>query len=344
MRWKRKLFWNTGGTPITTPVVKMVTVNVDELDTRGVTVSKTELEVGEGTDARNTYTLALNSAPADEAEVTVTISSSSPDVTVDPAQMTFTSGNWASAQPVTVTAVGDDDAEPNASVTLSHKVRGADYGKVSPDNVKVTVREENTRGIVTAPPAMLPTMEEGQSGTYTVRLNSQPTATVTVQVRSDSSDVTVKPSELKFTTYDWNRTQTVKVRAGHDDDSEDDPVVTLTHTASGGGYDPVSEKVRVAITDDDESQKKGVRVHPGALTLNEGGATHRYMVVLLTEPTGTVKIQVEPQQFRGPDPSDPPVSVMKRLMVEPRLLTFTRGAWNVPQEVRISAPEMTLTM
>ena len=31
---------------------------------------------------------------------------------------------------MTVTAIGDDDAEPNASVTLSHTVRGADYGNV----------------------------------------------------------------------------------------------------------------------------------------------------------------------------------------------------------------------
>ena len=159
------------------PVVKMVTVNVDELDTKGVTVSKTDLEVGEGMDASNTYTLALNSAPAifapaTDAEVTVTISSSSPDVTVNPAQMTFTTGttnNWATAQPVTVTAVGDDDAEPNASVTLSHTVRGADYGTVRPDKVKVTVREEDMLGIIVMDTAMLPTME-GESGTYTVKL------------------------------------------------------------------------------------------------------------------------------------------------------------------------------
>ena len=83
-------------------------------------------------------------------------------------------------------------------------------------------------------------------------------------MRSDSSDVTVRPSQLKFTTYDWNKTQTVKVRAGHDDDAEDDPVVTLTHTASGGGYDRVSEEVRVAIEDDDESQKKGCESAPGS--------------------------------------------------------------------------------
>ena len=81
-------------------------------------------------------------------------------------------------------------------------------------------------------------------------------------------------------------------------------------------------------------------MHPGALTLNEGGATLRYRVVLLTEPTGTVKIQVAPHVFPVTDPPvDVSPSVMERMIVEPRLLTFTRGAWNVPQEVRITAPE-----
>ena len=47
--------WNVA----TGPVVKTVTVNVDELDKQGVTVSKTDLEVAEG--ASNTYSLSLQS-------------------------------------------------------------------------------------------------------------------------------------------------------------------------------------------------------------------------------------------------------------------------------------------
>ena len=71
-------------------------------------------------------------------------------------------------------------------------------------------------------------------------------------MRSDSDDLTVRPSQLKFTTSDWNTAQTVRVRAEHDDDAEDDPVVTLRHTASGGGYNGMSENVRVTIDEDDD--------------------------------------------------------------------------------------------
>ena len=230
--------WVSGG-----PIVKTVAVTVDELDTRGVTVSPTSLEVGEGDAASNTYTVALESDPVPGGgSVTVTISSSSDNVVVSPSQLTFISRG--TAQEVTVRAIGDDDAEPNSTVTLKHTVRGADYSGVRASDVKVTIREENTRGI------SLSTMEtlsvlEGERTSYNVKLTSQPTGTVTIQVLSDSDDLVVRPAQLKFTTSDWSTDQTVRVRAEHDDDAEEDPVITLRHTASGGGYSSVSTTVRV---------------------------------------------------------------------------------------------------
>ena len=172
--------WEANG-----PIVKTSTVTVGELHTRGVTVSGKELEVREG--GSNTYTLALDSDPAGGDPVTVTVTASSTDVTVEPAQLTFTS--QGSVEIVTVTSIGDDDAEPNPSVTLSHTVRGADYGNVTVDKVKVTIPEEDNFGIEIISEEMLPT-REGTSGTYQVKLTSQPTRAVTVRVRSDSDDVT----------------------------------------------------------------------------------------------------------------------------------------------------------
>ena len=310
----------------TGPVVKTVTVNVDELDTRGVTVSKTELEVREG--QSNRYSLVLESAPV-SGSVTVTIKSSSDDVTVNPSQLTFTARG--AAQIVTVTALGDDDAEPNDPVTLSHTVRGSDYGDgndVRVDPVKVTVSEKDDHGIVIDTTNM-PDME-GESGTYAVELESQPTGTVTVQVRSDSSKLTLKPSQLKFSASDWNKEQTIRVRAEHDDDA-DDELVTLTHTASGGGYDGESLIERVSIEDDDK-ELKGLRTIPQALTLTEGGAASRYTMVLRTQPRGMVRVQSSVPAVGG-------VEVASRIKVVPSVLTFTQNSWNVPQMVTVNYPE-----
>ena len=63
---------------------------------------------------------------------------------------------------------------------------------------------------------------------------------MTVMVRDVSGDITVKPSRLTFTTSTWDDPQKVSVKASQDADGEPDPAVTLTHAASGGGYDRVT--------------------------------------------------------------------------------------------------------
>ena len=246
-------------------------------------------------------------------------------------------------------AIGDDDAEPNSTVTLKHTVRGADYSGVRASDVKVTIREENTRGISLSTETLSSlstetlSVLEGERTSYNVKLTSQPTGTVTIQVLSDSDDLVVRPAQLKFTTSDWSTDQTVRVRAEHDDDAEEDPVITLRHTASGGGYSSVSTTVRVTITEDDDVGTTGARVRPGALTIEEGGAEQLYTVVLLTQPTGTVRVQVSPVA-PDPLPEDPEdydglATVASRVRVTPTLLTFTRDSWNSPQTVRVSGPE-----
>ena len=314
--------WTTDG-----PVVKTVTVNIDELDTRGVTVSTPDLEIGEGKSASDTYTLALESKPANNESVTVSISSSSANVVVDPSLLTFSERGIS--KPVTVTAIADKDAEPNASATLTHTVRGADYENVRADKVTVTVREEDTHGL-TITPDRLDLTEGGSDETYTVRLNSQPTDTVTIQLRSDSNELTVKPSQLKFTAGDWNIDQTVRVTAEHDDDGENDPTMTITHSASGGGYNGVSKDVTVTVMDDDD-EEKGVRLTHRSLTITEGGPEDSYTLALQTEPTGTVSVRVALDED---DSEHAP-----RIQITPSSMTFTRSTWSTPRRVRVRAPE-----
>ena len=108
------------------------------------------------------------------------------------------------------------------------------------------------------------TLAEGDSADYTVRLATRPTGNVTVTVEqagSGSEDVTFTPipgaviddgtrvyAELTFTTSNWSTTQTVRVSAATDTDTDGD-AATLSHTASGGGYDSVSADLAVTVGD-----------------------------------------------------------------------------------------------
>ena len=113
------------------------TVTVNDDDTRGVTVSDSQLTVAES-GGMATYTVELASEPT--AAVTITPASNNAEVTVSPATLTFTSANWQTEQTVTVSAMPDDD-DANDRVTISHGVAGGDYEGFAAPAVTVDVVE-----------------------------------------------------------------------------------------------------------------------------------------------------------------------------------------------------------
>ena len=80
------------------------------------------------------------------------------------------------------------------------------------------------------------TVREGGTNGYTLVLNSEPTATVTVDVTvSPSAAAGADPAELTFTVDDWHTPQTVTLTAATDADGDDD-TATVQHRVGGGDY------------------------------------------------------------------------------------------------------------
>ena len=135
------------------------------------------------------------------------------------------------------------------------------------------------------------TVTEGGDAEYTVRLATEPTATVTVAITGHSgTDLTLDPSSarLTFTTSNWNTVQTVTVSAAEDGDATND-MATLAHAASGGDYGSATADLAVTVTDND-TDTAGLVV-PTSVTVTEGGDAE-YTVRLATEPTATVTVTV----------------------------------------------------
>ena len=108
-----------------------------------------------------------------------------------------------------------------------------------------------TRGVTVSATAL--TVNEDTTGTYTVVLDSEPTANVTVTPsRTGSSDVTFSPATLTFTALNWNTVQPVTVTAAHDSDAVDDSA-TISHAVTGGDYVGVTVESVVVTVNDDES-------------------------------------------------------------------------------------------
>lgn len=110
-------------------------------------------------------------------------------------------------------------------------------------------------GITVTPTTGLTTSEAGDMASFLVALNAAPTADVTISVTSsDTSEGTVAPDTITFTSENWDQPQVVTV-TGVDDSDEDGDIpytIILENTSTGGNYlgiDPAD--VDVINVDDD---------------------------------------------------------------------------------------------
>src|SRR5437762_2086768 len=272
--------------------------------------------------------MALTSQPT--ANVTIGLTSNDlTEGTVAPASVTFTSGNWNTAQTVTVTGVDDfgvDGAVAYTIVTAAATSTDGIYNGMNAADVGVTNTDDDTPGITVTPTSGLTTTESGGTATFTIVLNTQPTANVTVGLSSsDPTEGTVAPASLTFTPANWNTAQTVTVTG------VDDPIVaghaaytivTAAATSTDGSYNGLNAADAAVTNTDDDTP--GITVAPtSGLSTTEAGGTATFTVVLDTQPTANVTI--------GLSSSD-----LSEGTVAPASLTFTPGNWNTAQTVTVT--------
>ncbi len=302
-----------------------VAVTVDDDEIVQLVVAPATLSLLEGGSGKDFFTVKLGSAPAGgDVMVAVSIPQGlAGKVSLSVPHLTFASSNWSTDQSVTVMAEDDADGKDERGTLRLLASEGGYDGQTG--NVAVTVDDDDTPGLRIDPTAL--TVLEGRSGTYRVRLETKPTGTVTVSVKSNNRAVTTSAISLTFTSSDWATEQTVTVSMAEDADTDDDNAV-LMHTASGGDYDSVTGAVTVTVKDNDPVA--GLVVSPVYLTMTEG-TEENFTVRLLTEPTQTVDVRIT-----GDAGTD--------VMVNPRRLRYTSEDWSTPVTVTVRAYEDDNTM
>ena len=279
---------------LTAGTTSQAAVTITDNDSRGLMLSATSLAVNEN--ASGTYTVELSSQPT--TNVTVTVGDATGDISVDTSTesgdqttLTFTPTNWSMPQTVTVVAADDDDAVKDAAVTLTHTASGGDYASLTGPSLSVTITENDTRGVTLSTTTTTLTVNEKETESYTVVLNSEPTGDVTVTIGgTDNTDITVDTdpattgdqTTLTFTPTNWSTPRMVMVAAADDDDAVNDAVVTLTHTASGGDYASLTgPSLSVTIIENDAATFSAT----GPATIGEGAGTATYTVSLSARPS-----------------------------------------------------------
>ena len=304
-----------------------VRVIVEDDDVPGLAVNPPMLSVIEGASA--TYDVELTAEPS--ADVTVAIAGhAGTDLTLSgtgPSSedtLTFTTGNWNQAQPVTATLGQDSGTTDDAAVTLTHTASGGGYDSLEPVGVLVTLIDDD-RPRIDVPAAV--TVTEGASAGYDVRLAVQPSANVTVSIGGHAGSAvtlsgdTLAGNALTFTTSNWSTAQEVRVTGRDDDDASNESAV-LTHTAAGGDYAGLTAQVAVTVVDDDEPE---IILSDTEVTVDEAdpdGAV--YEVRLATEPSQQVGVEIV--GALGTD-----------LTLDPEILTFDSSTWDTVQAVKVTA-------
>jgi len=305
-----------------------VQVTIEDNDYAGVLVQPSSVTVQEPDDTE-IFAVRLTSRPT--SSVTIDLQVMDSRCTVAPDAVTLHAGNWQTGVNVTVTAVDDDVADGDQTVSIvTLPARSADpfYDGLNPPDVVVTVLDDDVPGIQVWP-LSLNVAEGGDSAAYTMRLASEPTAAVTVAISTDEQ-VVVSPTQLVFTAANWRLAQSSVVTAVDDDVAEGDHGSIIRHTVSS--VDPVYaaltvSDVSVAIVDDDATM---VALSASRLDVMEGGGGAEYDVVLTTRPSAEVTIEVRPADDQldvGAGPG------------EPITLTFPPEDWNVPQAVFVMATD-----
>ena len=218
--------------------------------------------VTEGTPA--VFTLSRTGSPTAALAVNVTVSETGGDMVAAANEgartVTFLANSATATLSVATAPDSVDEANSVVTATVSADTGSpASYSVGTPASAMVTVEDNDTRDVTVSTTAL--TINEGATGTYTVVLDSQPTANVTVTPsRTGSSDVTFSPATLTFTALNWNTVQPVTVTAAQDSDAVDDSA-TISHAVTGGDYVGVTvESVVVTVDDDGTADTTAPRV------------------------------------------------------------------------------------
>jgi hypothetical protein len=290
---------------------------------------------------------------------------------VDPSRIVFTNRTWNVAVPVQVAALNDTVAQDaTAAHSIAHVAASTDrfYDKAgaafSPasGSVAVVVLDSTVPGARLTPSSLVVT--EGAAGggagggayTYTLSLTREPTAPVFVRMYG-MVRFACTPSVLVFGPGNYSEPQVVTITVDTDDVSHADHTAFLGHafdsadarynTTDAGagagagavevagaqlGQKPLLNSALPVTVRDDDFARVNITSSAVALRVAENGggggasshpAAATYKIVLTSEPEANVTVQAV---YGGTD-----------LIVTPASMLFTRGNWDSPVTVVVTA-------
>ncbi len=296
-----------------------ISITVLDVDEQGVSVSPTVLSVIEGN--MTSYRVWLNTQPS--ADVSIVMSNNNTiEVGLTLSTLSFTPDNWSDPQVVGVLGL-DDANNKNGVATISHVVSGGDYEGLSADEVIVnTIDLDLANALISNVSGS--TSEAGGVATFSIQLETQPSADVVVDLSSsDIGEGVVSPAQVIFTPDTWNDNKIITI-TGVDDDIDDGDIgytIAVVFNSQDVDYHQRHNVDLSVINTDNDTAELIVNRIDGFT--GEDGDSGSLEVKLTTEPVAAVVLAISSDDI-------------SEGVVTPDNLNFDITNWNIWQSITIS--------
>ena len=184
----------------------------------------------------------------------------------------------------TVTATDDDIDDDGESVALGFdSPLPARVTEGSRPGTTVSLSDDDERGLALSSEFLEITEADGPvTETFTVSLQTRPTAAVTIEMFVESKEdfptlPEIDPDRLTFQPSGWDEAQTVTVAVRADNDAEDEYAAVITSAVSGGDYAMLPQaawpEVELEVRDDEEESMTVTLSTDRATVEEDAGAT-----------------------------------------------------------------------
>ena len=243
-------------------------------------------------------------------------------------ELTFSPNNWSTPQLVTVTGIDDplinNDIETSISIRINALQSDDAFDDLAPQTVALTVLNDDFAAFtITETDDSSEVAETGTSDLISIVLDKQPITDVVFEITSaDSGEVTATPTNVTFTTDNWNSPQDVTL-IGVDDVTMDanqtvDVSISVVDSQSNDAFDDLAPQTVSVTNINDDSAAFTVVESDGTTTVSEDGSTDNIVVVLDVRPETDVVFRATLDQS-------------SEASLDNELITFTSANWDLPQ-------------
>ena len=188
--------------------------------------------------------ITINNSSITTTSNTVTINYTT-DVTLSQVELTKDSSTWIKARTFSQTSASFD-------------ISSWSNGTYSNCKLRITYETVTNYGQIVLSTSTI-SLNEGSTGSFTVKLDSAPTSDQVVNLSVNNSNCSLNKSSLTFTPSNYSKTQSVAITGAHDSSSYSDKTSTITASSNGA----TSKTINVTIKNIDTP----VTADPITLTL-----------------------------------------------------------------------------